>query len=139
MSGFSRRRSASCGRCRFFVSLASEKAIDILPISQAKADCRSVIRLPLGFVYERLFVSRKKQTPFVREASLFEDFVIRCVRYAFARIPAKIGRVFFSKPVALPFLLFRMLRYGYLKSPIHWREHRDVRCHSRHLRRPFAG
>ena len=48
--------------------------------------------------------------------------MIRYVRYAFARFPAKIGRVFFSKPVALPFTRFRMLRHGYMHSPIVWRE-----------------
>lgn len=32
------------------------------------------------------------------------------------------GRVFFSKPVALPFLRFRMLRQGHTRSPIHWEE-----------------
>jgi len=81
-----------------------------------------VIKLPITFIYERFFVKRQNQTPFVQQATPFEDFVIRCVRYAFANIPASIGRVFFSKPVALPFLRFRMLRHGYLKSPIHWHE-----------------
>lgn len=37
-------------------------------------------------------------------------------------MPAYIGRVFFSKPVALPFLRWRMLRHGYFHSPITWRE-----------------
>jgi hypothetical protein len=62
----------------------------------------------------------------VQQASLFEDFVIRCVRYAFANIPSSIGRVFFSKMVALPFLRFRMLRHGYFRSPIQWREVEQV-------------
>ena len=35
---------------------------------------------------------------------------------------ASIGRVFFSKEVALPFMKFRMLRNGYLRSPIRWEE-----------------
>ena len=46
--------------------------------------------------------------------------MIRCVRYAFANIPASIGAIFFSKHVALPFIRFRMLRHGYLKSPLHY-------------------
>ncbi|MCJ1410667.1 hypothetical protein MMC19_004753 [Ptychographa xylographoides] len=37
-------------------------------------------------------------------------------------MPSKIGRVFFSKGVASPFFTFRMLRHGYLHSPIPWRE-----------------
>jgi len=82
----------------------------------------SVISLPATFIYERFVLSRQEQSPFVRQAAPFEDFAVRCVRYAFANIPATIGRVFFSKPVALPFLRFRMLRHGYFRSPIHWHE-----------------
>lgn len=89
-----------------------------------------VIKLPIAFVYEHTLVSHKRQNPFVQQASLFEDFVIRCVRYAFANIPCKIGRVFFSKPVALPFLRFRMLRHGYLFSPVHWHEVKEVNASS---------
>ena len=58
----------------------------------------------------------------MRQATLFQDLVIRCVRYAFAKFPAKIGRVFFSKNVALPFMRFRMIRHGYRQSPIPWSE-----------------
>jgi hypothetical protein len=83
--------------------------------------------LPFSFLYERFFVSREQRAPFVQVASPFEDFVVRCVRYAFAKLPPKVGRVFFSKAVALPFLRFRMLRHGYLKCPVHWNEFSDVR------------
>ena len=58
----------------------------------------------------------------MQQASPFQDFVIRCVRYAFAKIPASIGRVFFSKYVALPFLRFRMFRHGFVRSPVPWEE-----------------
>ena len=44
------------------------------------------------------------------------------MRYAFAYIPAEIGRVFFSKGAALPFLKWRMLRHGYVRKPVHWEE-----------------
>ena len=81
-----------------------------------------VVRLPYGFISERYFTSRKDQSPFVKQASPFQDIVIRCVRYAFAYFPAKIGRVFFSKPVALPFTRFRMLRHGYIHLPITWQD-----------------
>ena len=37
-------------------------------------------------------------------------------------MPASIGAVFFSKPVALPFMRWRMLRHGYLRSPVHYEE-----------------
>ncbi|OTA66627.1 Arylacetamide deacetylase-like protein [Hypoxylon sp. EC38] len=86
-----------------------------------------LFELPFTFVRERYFVEFHKQSPFVQKASPFEDFVIRCVRYAFANVPPDVGRVFFSKPVALPFLRFRMLRHGYIISPIHWHEYNDKR------------
>ena len=79
-----------------------------------------MFQLPYGFISERYFTPKKNRSPFVKQASPFQDVVIRCVRYAFARFPARIGRVFFSKPVALPFMRFRMLRHGYLTSPIFW-------------------
>ncbi|CAJ2506167.1 Uu.00g002970.m01.CDS01 [Anthostomella pinea] len=86
-----------------------------------------LFKLPYGFIHERYLVKPADQTPFVQQASQFEDFVIRCVRYAFANVPPKVGRVFFSKPVALPFLRFRMLRHGYLNCPVHWHEYNDKR------------
>ncbi|KAI0024816.1 cation efflux family-domain-containing protein [Xylariomycetidae sp. FL0641] len=82
-----------------------------------------ILRLPFEFLRERYFVQHARQSPFVQQASPFEDFVIRCVRYAFAHIPPKVGRVFFSKPVALPFLRFRMLRHGFVRPPVHWNEY----------------
>ncbi|KAK7988145.1 charged multivesicular body protein [Apiospora arundinis] len=87
-----------------------------------------VYELPTSFIYERYFTGRNKQTPFVQGAAPFEDFVVRCVRYAFAKIPPKVGRVFFSRQVALPFLRFRMLRHGFIRSPIHWHEYKNDKC-----------
>ncbi|KAK0621213.1 Alpha/Beta hydrolase protein [Bombardia bombarda] len=84
-----------------------------------------LIKLPIAFLHERYIIPREKQSPFVQKASPFEDVVIRCVRYAFANIPPAIGRVFFSKPVTLPFLRFRMIRHGYLRCPFSWTEHRE--------------
>ncbi|KAI0512654.1 Alpha/Beta hydrolase protein [Xylaria bambusicola] len=86
-----------------------------------------LLELPYSFIRERYFSKRGDQSPFVQQASPFEDFVIRCVRYAFANIHPSVGRVFFSKQVALPFLTFRMLRHGYIKSPVHWHEYKDKR------------
>jgi len=82
----------------------------------------------LQLIRERYFTAPDKRSPFVQHATLFQDVVIRCVRYAFAKIPAIIGKVFFSKGVALPFLRFRMMRHGIWKSPIYWREIKQVRC-----------
>jgi acetyl esterase/lipase len=78
------------------------------------------------FIRDRYLVLREKQSGFQRRASLFEDVVVRCVRYAFANIPPRVGRVFFAREVSLPFLWFRLLRHGYLRSPIHWWEHCEV-------------
>ncbi|KAI0406678.1 Alpha/Beta hydrolase protein [Xylaria palmicola] len=86
-----------------------------------------LLELPCSFVRERYFVRREDRCPFVQRATPFEDLVIRCVRYAFANIRPSVGRVFFSRPVALPFLRFRMLRHGYVRSPVHWHEFRDKR------------
>ncbi|KAI1202662.1 Alpha/Beta hydrolase protein [Nemania serpens] len=84
-----------------------------------------LLELPYSFIRERFLSKYENRSPFVQQASPFEDFVIRCVRYAFANIPPNVGRVFFSKQVAIPFLRFRMLRHGYIRSPVHWHEYQD--------------
>ncbi|USW51866.1 Putative alpha/beta hydrolase-3 [Septoria linicola] len=81
-----------------------------------------LFRMPIQLVRERYFTPKKQRSPFVQRATLFQDFVIRCVRYAFSDIPAAIGKIFFSKWVALPFMRFRMLRHGIIRKPIYWRE-----------------
>jgi acetyl esterase/lipase len=81
-----------------------------------------VFVIPYQFVRERFFVPIEERTPFVQKATPFQDFVIRFVRFAFANMPAFIGRTFFSKAVSLPFLRFRMLRHGFVTSPIRWTE-----------------
>lgn len=83
--------------------------------------------IPFQFVRERYFVQHEHRTPFVKKATPFQDLVIRFVRFAFANMPAFIGRVFFSKAVSLPFLRFRMLRHGIVTSPIRWTEVKRVR------------
>lgn len=80
------------------------------------------MRLPYELIRERYFTRKTQQSPFVQHATAFQDVVIRCVRYAFAEIPASVGKVFFSKGVALPFIKFRMLRHGLIRSPIYWKE-----------------
>ncbi|KAK3214137.1 hypothetical protein GRF29_28g2174045 [Pseudopithomyces chartarum] len=81
-----------------------------------------VFVLPYQFVRERYFTPLERRSPFVQRATPFQDFVIRCVRYAFASMPAFLGRVFFSKGVSLPFLRFRMLRHGIVTAPLRWTE-----------------
>ncbi|SMR49028.1 unnamed protein product [Zymoseptoria tritici ST99CH_1E4] len=81
-----------------------------------------LLRLPHNLIRERYFTAKKNRSPFVQRATLFQDLVIRVVRYAFSDIPAAVGKVFFSKWVALPFIKIRMLRHGLWKSPIYWRE-----------------
>ncbi|KAA8563955.1 hypothetical protein EYC84_011958 [Monilinia fructicola] len=60
-----------------------------------------IIKLPLSFIRERFFTPHEERSPFVQQASWFEDIVIQ---------------------VALPFLKFRMFRHGLMESPIHWHE-----------------
>lgn len=86
-----------------------------------------VFVIPYQFIRERCFTPYEHRSPFVQRATVFQDIVIRCVRYAFAFMPAWLGRVFFSKAVSLPFLRFRMLRHGILTSPIRWNEINRVR------------
>ncbi|ORY11944.1 Alpha/Beta hydrolase protein [Clohesyomyces aquaticus] len=81
-----------------------------------------VFVMPYHFFRERYFTPYERRSPFVQRATVFQDIVIRCVRFAFAFMPAYIGRVFFSKPVALPFLRFRMLRHGVWSPPLKWSE-----------------
>ncbi|KAK5269151.1 hypothetical protein LTR99_009291 [Exophiala xenobiotica] len=81
-----------------------------------------VFQLPYQLVHERYFTKHEQQSPFTQHASLFQDVVIRCVRYAFAYVPASVGRIFFSKQVAYPFFRFRLLRHGYLRCPMFYRE-----------------
>ena len=81
-----------------------------------------VFVIPYQFVWERFFTAHEQRTRFVQKATPFQDFVIRFVRFAFANMPAFIGRTFFSKAVSLPFLRFRMLRHGIVTSPIRWTE-----------------
>lgn len=85
------------------------------------------IIVPYNFLRERYLTPFRSRSPFVQKATPFQDFVVRYVRYAFAFMPASIGRVFFSKPVSFPFLRWRMLRHGYLRSPIAWREVKEKR------------
>lgn len=77
-----------------------------------------LFQLPVQLFHERYYLPEPEQSPFCRNATLFQDIVIRCVRYAFAYIPASIGRVFFSKKVAYPFFRWRLLRHGYTQSPV---------------------
>ncbi|KAJ9616739.1 hypothetical protein H2200_000458 [Cladophialophora chaetospira] len=81
-----------------------------------------VFQLPYQLVRERYYLKKQSQSPFAQHATLFQDLVIRCVRFAFAKIPANVGRVFFSKWVAYPFFRFRLLRHGYLHCPIFYQE-----------------
>jgi hypothetical protein len=67
-------------------------------------------------------MTKQSQSPFTRHATIFQDVVIRCVRFAFAKLPAGVGRVYFSKWVAYPFFRFRLLRHGYLHCPMFYRE-----------------
>lgn len=82
-----------------------------------------LVTLPIQFVWNRYCRSyASHKSSYLKGSTIFEDVVIRCVRYAFASIPANVGRVFFSKDVALPFLRWRMKRHGYKDFPVYWKE-----------------
>jgi acetyl esterase/lipase len=98
---------------KYLTYIASSVLILIVP---------KVFVIPYQFIRERFFIPHEHRTPFVKKATPFQDLVIRFVRFAFANMPAFIGRTFFSKAVSLPFMRFRMLRHGYVTSPIRWTE-----------------
>ncbi|KAK4073501.1 uncharacterized protein Triagg1_5327 [Trichoderma aggressivum f. europaeum] len=82
-----------------------------------------LVTLPIQFVWNRYCRSyASHKSSYLKGSTIFEDVVVRCVRYAFASIPANVGRVFFSKDVALPFLRWRMKRHGYKDFPVYWKE-----------------
>ena len=112
-------------RCIPFLSESEQ--FSVLMSWKSKAHGYPVIALPYQFINERYFTPRLQRSPFVQWASPFQDVVIRYVRYAFAKLPASIGQVFFSRSVSLPFLRWRMLRHGYYSSPVKWKEVDDVR------------
>ena len=98
------------------------KSSDLVSAFVLRLIAPKALVIPYQFVNERFFTSQEQRSPFVRKATPFQDLVIRFVRYAFANMPAFLGRVFFSKAVSLPFLRFRMLRHGIVTSPIRWTE-----------------
>lgn len=81
-----------------------------------------MLQLPFQLMRGRLRRPASSTASLPHESTVFEDIVVRCVRYAFRAIPTSVNRVFFSKKVALPFLRWRMLRHGYFECPVHWRE-----------------
>ena len=126
----------SCRRCLSFVhtpfphpsllTVLLRLCLVLLSVRHDMLMRSTVIRLPWSIIHSRYLTPRKHQPAFLRTASPFEDVVVRCVRYAFAHIPPRIGRVFFAREVALPFLRFRLLRHGYRGWPVGWREYREV-------------
>ncbi|KAI1268255.1 Alpha/Beta hydrolase protein [Xylariaceae sp. FL1019] len=85
-----------------------------------------LFHLPYDFFHNRYFVERGEQPPFFRDASPFEDIVIRCVRFSFANISPQVGKAFFSREVSLPFLKFRMWRHGMSQFGVHLHEHSEI-------------
>ena len=68
-------------------SVYPHRSINAFPVAQ----------LPYQFLKERFLVKKCKRSPFVQQATAFEDFIIRIIRYAFARIPANIGIIHTAK------------------------------------------
>lgn len=65
-------------------------------------------QMPLDVARRQLASWRRGRAEHQRP-SLFEDIVLSCVCWAFINMDPRVGRVFFSRPVALPFFRFRQL------------------------------
>ena len=106
----------------FLISLIPQLLYKVSPIQLLRVALEALpfvlFQLPYQYISERYFIPEPRRSPYVRQATYFQDLVIRIVRYAFANVPASVGRVFFSKNVALPFMRFRMLRHGYWDFPL---------------------
>ncbi|KAL1847153.1 hypothetical protein Plec18167_001995 [Paecilomyces lecythidis] len=103
-------------------SSAAAKIVGWIPAGEDRRNLSpSDLDAPTAIV-QRYLSPKAKRAPFYRHATLFQEIVIRCVKYAFAEIPPKVGRVFFAKEVVHPFLRYRMLRHGYLRSPFDYSE-----------------
>ncbi|QPH12275.1 hypothetical protein C2857_004383 [Epichloe festucae Fl1] len=74
--------------------------------------------LPFHFL-ARYAKSRDAQPRFIRESSVFEDMIVRIVRYGFMYFPTEALKVFLSKRFAYPLLRWRMFRNGIFSFPAH--------------------
>ncbi|QUC22250.1 uncharacterized protein UV8b_06491 [Ustilaginoidea virens] len=75
-----------------------------------------LVHLPFH-VISRYVQARDSQPFFIRTSSLFEDVVIRIVRYGFINFPTETLKVFLSKQFAYPLLKWRMFRSGWFTFP----------------------
>ncbi|TWU73555.1 hypothetical protein ED733_004013 [Metarhizium rileyi] len=80
-----------------------------------------VFKLPFHFL-ARYVRPRVAQPWFIAESTIFEDMVIRVVRYGFMNLPVKTIRVLLSKQFAYPLLRWRMFRSGHFRFPVHLQE-----------------
>ncbi|ERS99773.1 hypothetical protein HMPREF1624_03137 [Sporothrix schenckii ATCC 58251] len=72
-----------------------------------------VLQMPLDVAHRQLAGWRRgraEQQQQQQRPSLFEEVVLCCVRWAFIHTDPHVGRVFFSRSVALPFHRFRQLQ-----------------------------
>ncbi|KAL2008424.1 hypothetical protein VTN00DRAFT_6618 [Thermoascus crustaceus] len=110
----------------FLVLLAPQLILQAGPFTTLYHGVRSlpflVLELPIQIVRRRYLTPQARKAPYYRHATLFQEVVVRCVKYAFAAIPPRVGRVFFAREVTLPFLRYRMMRHGYLQPPFFYKE-----------------
>ena len=90
----------------------------MLNVCRANKLTRVAIRVPLH-ILGRFVRPKTKLSQFAREGTLFEDVVIRVVRYGFEHFPTPALRAFLSKEFAYSLLKWRMLRSGYFAFPAH--------------------
>ncbi|KAK6519642.1 hypothetical protein TWF281_003466 [Arthrobotrys megalospora] len=77
-----------------------------------------VFTLPYSFFRDHVLLSKEERPDFVNDSTLFQELVIRLVRYSFANLPSDIGRVFFNGEIVMPFYRFRLLRNGLLPGNV---------------------
>ncbi|KAK6348351.1 hypothetical protein TWF718_006149 [Orbilia javanica] len=77
-----------------------------------------VFTLPSLLFHDHILLFKHERPDFVNNSTLFQELVIRLVRYSFANLPSDIGRVFFKREVVMPFYKFRLLRNGILPGSV---------------------
>ncbi|KAK6517880.1 hypothetical protein TWF506_005058 [Arthrobotrys conoides] len=77
-----------------------------------------VFTLPCLFFHDHILLFKNERPEFVNDSTLFQELVIRLVKYSFANLPSDIGRVFFKGEVVMPFYKFRLLRNGLLPGDV---------------------
>lgn len=80
-----------------------------------------LLKLPFQLVRARWFYQHGNRP----QGAIFQQVVLRCMKYGFINLPTSVARGFFEASVIIPFYTFRLLRCGMYKSK-EWPEWRWV-------------